>query len=332
MRISFDEVKQTLRQVLSERGVPGPFAEKVAHEMARNSLEGTYTHGINRFPRLIRYLDDGIIDVAATPMLEAGFGAIERYDGRRGFGITNAWASMERAVELAGKHGIGLVALRNTNHWMRAATYGYLACDEGMAALCFANTMPNMPAWGAVDARMGNNPLVLAFPREGGHLLVDMAMTQFSYGALELALLQGRQMPFDAGYGPDGEITRDPEAVLKTQRLLPTGYWKGAGLSMLLDTFAGCMSMGNMVAGVGKLNAETGVSQLFIAINHRAIVPAADAEAILEDAIADLLRSERMEGVKRIVYPGLRAVETRAENEALGIPVDERVWKEVQGL
>ena len=53
------------------------------------------------------------------------------------------------------EHGVGLVALRNTNHWMRAATYGYQACEAGMAALCFTNTQPNMPAWGATDARLG---------------------------------------------------------------------------------------------------------------------------------------------------------------------------------
>lgn len=332
MRISFEEVKRELKQALRMRNVGEAFAEKVAHEVARNSLEGTYTHGINRFARLVRDIDDGLIDTGATPVLEAGFGAMERYDGRQGLGITNAWACMERAIALAKEHGIGFVALRNTNHWLRAATYGYQACDAGMAAICFSNTMPNMPTWGAVDPRLGNNPLVLAFPRASGHLLVDMAMSQFSYGALELAQLQGRQMRYEAGFGPDGALTRDPAAVMETHRMLPMGYWKGAGLSMLLDAFAGCMSLGNMVAGIGHVGAEGGLSQVFMAFHFSAIAPAPEAEAILDDAVAYLLASEKAEGTERIVYPGLRARETRAENLEKGIPVDERVWETILNL
>ena len=139
-----------------------------------------------------------------------GFGAIENWDGNLGLGIINASFAMQRAIELAREHGIGLVALRNTNHWFRAATYACRACDEGMAAMCFSNTSPNMPAWGAEDSRLGNNPLTLGFPGREGHVVADLAMSQFSYGKLELAQLQGKSMPVDAGFNEQGILTRDP--------------------------------------------------------------------------------------------------------------------------
>ena len=135
-------------------------------------------------------MEEGIVKPEENPVVISRNGAIERVDGKMGLGIINAWFCMEEAIHLAEVHGIGLVALKDTNHWMRAATYGYQACDSGMAGICFTNTMPNMPTWGAVDSRIGNNPLVMAFPRKGGHLITDMAMSQFSYGALELARLQ----------------------------------------------------------------------------------------------------------------------------------------------
>ena len=129
--------------------------------MARNSLEGGYTHGINRLARRVRNRDEGIVIPGGAPVRMAGFGAIENYDGGMGMGVTNAWFCMARAIELARMHGLGLIALRNTNHWMRAATYGYQACEAGMAGICFTNAIPNMPAWGASDSRMGNNPCLL---------------------------------------------------------------------------------------------------------------------------------------------------------------------------
>ena len=333
IRIPFEEAKNELKRVLLTRGCPEVKADVVSFEMARNSLEGTYTHGINRFARLIRNIDEGIVRVDTTPQLVHGFGAIENYDGNLGLGIVNARFAMERAVELAGTHGLGLIALRNTNHWLRAATYAYQACDAGMAAMCFSNTNPNMPTWGALDARLGNNPLTLAFPRSKGHVIADMAMSQFSYGALEAAQLAGSSMPVDAGFNLLGELTRDPGEIIASRRILPMGYWKGAALSFLLDAFAGCLSLGNMVAGTGRLQGdEHGVSQVFIAINFSKIAPADEAEAILDDAVEWLLHSAPDEHTRRIAYPGQRAREHKAKNLELGIPVDERVWEGIRSL
>lgn len=333
LRIPFEEVREELYRILLTRNCPEGKAKKVACEMARNSLEGVYSHGINRFPRLMRNIDAGIVHPDADPAIVNCYGALMSMDGNLGLGVVNASAAMEHAIDLAREHGIGLVALRNTNHWMRAATYGYQACDAGMAAICFSNTIPNMPTWGAVDARLGNNPMVLAIPRDGGHVLLDMAASQFSYGALELAQLQGRQMIADAGFDENGNLTRDPATVIRTRRILPTGYWKGAGLSFLLDLFAGCMSLGNTTLGVGKLSGdEHGLSQMFIAINFRAIAPKEMSDRIAQEAVDYLLASRRDEKTQRIVYPGQRMQETKAQNLEMGIPVDERIWADIKSL
>ncbi|TXT44443.1 MAG: malate/lactate dehydrogenase [Spirochaetes bacterium] len=333
LRIHFDEITRTFESILLARGCPAVHAAKVAREVARNSLEGTYTHGVNRFGRLVRNIDQGLIDMAAVPTLGKAFGALENYDGNRGFGITNAWFAMGRAVELAAVYGIGCVAVRNTNHWMRAATYGYEACDLGMAGICFTNTMPNMPTWGAVDAHLGNNPLVMGFPYKNGHILVDMAMSQYSYGALELAMLEGEQMPTVAGFDAEGNLTTDPAAVHATKRVLPMGYWKGAALSFVLDIFAGSLSLGNTTSEIGKLpGGEYGLSQTFIAIDFSKVAPPDRVEEIIRTAVEDLLSSKSDGSSRPIVYAGQRLAAIKSRNEKEGIPVDERVWEDVLSL
>lgn len=332
LRVRTEEAQDILEKILMGRGCRVDHAAKVALEVTRNSLEGTYSHGINRFPRLVRSIDQGIIAMDAKPVLINAFGAIENYDGCLGFGIVNATICMDRAIELAGTHGIGCVALRNTNHWLRAATYGYQACGQGMAGICFTNTMPNMPTWGAVDARLGNNPLVMAFPWKDGDILVDMAMSQYSYGALELAVLNDEQMPFAAGFDAEGNLTSDPSAVLASQRIMPTGYWKGAALSFALDIFAGSLSLGRTTSTIGTLDGEYGLSQTFIAINFNRIAPRDAVDDIIRAAVEDLL-SSRPDGTSRpIVYAGQRMREIRERNAVEGIPVDERVWAEIRSF
>ncbi|MGI6226310.1 MAG: 3-dehydro-L-gulonate 2-dehydrogenase [Peptococcales bacterium] len=334
MRIKYEKIQNILTKKLQSRGCSYDQSVEVGREIARNSLEGNYTHGINRFARLIRNIDEGIVIPNVRPTLVSGFEAIERYDGNLGLGVSNALFTMKRAIELAKRYGIGLVALKNTNHWMRAATYGYQACEAGLAGMCFTNTMPNMPTWGAIDSRIGNNPFVMAFPRSNGiHLIVDSAMSQFSYGALELARLEGRTMPIDAGFDESGNLTKDPNQVIKSQRILPMGYWKGAGISFIIDIFASCISVGNSVCEVGKLvGDEHGVSQIFIAINYTAISQEKNVAQILENAIEDLKKSQPIDKNQPIVFAGERMVISKRENESLGIPVDEHIWNEILSL
>src|SRR5207245_1614278 len=123
------------------------------------------------------------------PVTVVARGALERWDGRRGAGMLNAARATDRAVTLARTHGVGVVALGNTNHWMRGGGYGWRAADAGVVLLCWTNTLPNLPPWvpnGSAPPRLGNNPLVVAVPRaDGRHVVLDMAMSQFSFGALE---------------------------------------------------------------------------------------------------------------------------------------------------
>ncbi len=39
-----------------------------------------------------------------------------------------------------------------------------------------------------------------------------------------------------------GSLTTDPAAILQTQRPLPIGYWKGAGMALVMDLLAALLS------------------------------------------------------------------------------------------
>ena len=186
MRVQYDVMVQEFARVLEKKGFTHEDAENAAIIFAQNSLAGVYSHGLNRFPRVVSYLEKGEIDPNARATCEMKMGAIERWDGHRGFGPLNAKRAMDRACELAKENGIGCVALGNNNHWMRGGTYGWLAADHGCIGICWSNTMPNMPAWGGLNRKIGNNPLIMAVPRSNGeHAMIDCAVSQFSYGKIE---------------------------------------------------------------------------------------------------------------------------------------------------
>ena len=232
LRVSYQELFETLERALLKLGLEPARAALCARLFTESTCDGVYSHGLGRFPRLVAMIRNGSVDVKASPELVTSSGAVERWDGKLGIGNLNAFHSMERALALAREHGTGCVALANTNHWMRGGTYGWQAVDAGMIGICWTNTLANLPPWGASEPRVGNNPLVMAVPRAGGHIVLDMAMSQFSYGALTSYQTSGRQLPVNGGYDLEGNLTRDPKAIEASGRALPIGYWKGSGLAL----------------------------------------------------------------------------------------------------
>ena len=321
LRIPFEDLHRTLAAALRNLGFTADRAELCARLFAETTRDGVYTHGVARFPRFVRMIRAGSIDIHAAPRRTVGRGVLERWDGGCGPGNLNAWHCMERAITLARSHGAGVVALANTTHWMRAGTYGWQAAGAGFIGICWTNTLPNMPPWGSAEPRLGNNPVVFAVPRPAGPVVLDMAMSQFSYGALAAYRERGELLPVDGGFDSAGRLTRDPAAVEASGRPLPVGYWKGSGLALVLDLIAAALSGGLATHQIPpEPERETGISQFFLAIDPSAV--GAETAAVADAAIA--ATGDR--------YPGRRALELRQENLALGIPVDESLWREVQAM
>jgi 3-dehydro-L-gulonate 2-dehydrogenase len=333
IRISFEEVQGRLADVLRSIGFSEERAQLSARLFAETTCDGVYSHGVKRFARLVAMVHNGSVDPAAEPGAVARFGAIERWDGRRGPGNLNAHAAMERAVALTRNHGIGCVAMANTNHWMRGGTYGWQAAEAGVIGICWTNTMPNVPPWGGTEPGIGNNPLVIAVPRANGHVVLDIAMSQFSYGALESYRLREELLPVGGGFDPEGNLTCDPGAIERSQRLLPIGFWKGSGLAVMLDLVASMTSLGNATHQIANNPLrETGLSQVFIAIDPRTLGDSSQGDKIADEVIASLHRSRPTEEGKLVRYPGENTLRLREENRRLGLPIDEAVWAEISRM
>lgn len=332
MRIKYEEMVETFRVILEKYGIKGEDAKTAAIMFADASADGVHTHGLQRFPKFIATIKNGTIDVTKRAVLVESFGPFERWDGQKGPGNLNAQICMARAIEIAKKNTVGVVALRNTNHWMRPGNYGLQAVAEDCIAILWTNTVPNMPAWGGKDAKLGNNPLVLAVPYKDTPVLVDVAMSMFSYGKLEKYKREGVLCPVDGGVDKDGNITRDPAKILETHQCLPIGYWKGSGLSLALDLIASSLSGGTYTRGVGQLATETELSQLFIVFSLSSFKDRERIEEEIGKTLADLVSSEPLNEGVALHYPGQGMKREREKSMEKGVYADDSLWQTVLEL
>jgi 3-dehydro-L-gulonate 2-dehydrogenase len=330
--ISKTHMLETLVNLFCSFGFSSNKALVLSEVFTENSLCGVQSHGINRVPLFIDFIQSKLVDINAEATLVDTLGNIERWDGNNGPGIINAIHCTNQAISLAKTHGMGMVALRNTNHWMRGAYYAWHATQQNCLSIMFTNTKPNMPAWGGTELRIGNNPLVIAIPNENAPILLDMAMSQFSFGKMENYQMQNEDLPVNGGWDENGKLTKKPKEVLKTEQSLPMGYWKGSALSIVLDMLATVLSAGKSTYKLGLKSEETGVSQVFICISKDAFPDSEIHSQLLNEIIRYTLDSRLMKDSSSIYYPGEQSAARKRVNLKNGIPVNVNIWNKVLNL
>ncbi len=326
-RVPFQTLRDEFYRVLATVGFAGERAMLCARLFAENQRDGVYSHGLNRFPGFVAGLQSKQIDFRAQPEKIESFGALERWDGKMGVGLVNAHVCMQRATELAEVHGIGCVGLSNTNHWMRGGAYALQAAEAGYIGICWTNTTRLMPPWGSAEKKIGNNPMAIAVPRKEGLMLLDMAMSQYSNGKLEVLKLQGKQLPLPGGYDTHGNLTVEPGEILDSERALPIGYWKGSGLAIVLDTLASVISGGQATHEIGKQGSEYAVSQVYIAIHAIGLMGQAVLNETVDAIIKDVHTATPLDATEKVRYPGEGMLRTRQESLEKGVLVDEAQWQ-----
>ena len=333
-RVLFADLNQTILQAFLNAGMSPDDAQTCARIHTESTADGVTSHGINRVPRFVDFIRKGYIQLGAVPQPVKQLGALEVWDGQRASGVLNALWATERAMHVASEQGIALIGLRNTNHWMRGGTYGWHAANQGFVLIAWTNTESCMPAWGGKDPRLGNNPFIMAAPREGGPVVLDMAMSQYSYGKLQVTRLNGERLPYPGGFDSEGHLTDDPGAIEQSQRILPTGMWKGSGFAILLDLLAAILSDGLPTNGIDALKSGScvGCSQIFLAVDPRKLGDASAVQGIADSVVESVHASIPDKAGRPADYPGEGALRRREQSLRDGMNVDDTVWAEVQAL
>ena len=328
--VQYEEAVERMSRGL-ERFLNAQDAKRFAEIFAGNSLDGVYSHGMNRYPRYLSDMESGLCDAKVTQAERvSGLGGVEVWDAHFGVGPLIAQQMAERAIELARTHGIACVALRNNSHWLRAGRYGLMMADAGMMGLCMTNTCMNLVAYGAKEPSTGNNPITIAIPRRAGSLVMDMAVSQYAFGKLEIMAQEGGMLDTPCGYDTDGNLTNDPQKIVESGLMTPMALWKGSALSIMIDLMVSMLSLGRTSLAIGTpADGEKGMSQMFVCMNPAAVIDMDKAEAQMEKTIAFLNSLEPKDGVHGVHAPGENLEKTRARNRECGIPVTEDTWQKI---
>ena len=328
--VDADELKGLVAGIFRVRGSSAADAAAVADALVWANLRGVDSHGVSRVPRYLELFDKGESVADAEPTVERPRAAIAIVDAHAAPGPVAMNRAADEAIAGARECGIGWASVRGTVHTGAIGYYASRIADAGMAAVGVVAGVPNMAYAGAKGAAVATSPLAVAVPA-GKHelVLLDMATAVMALGRIAQLKAAGRELPPGVALTADGEPTTDP-ALAKVPT--PVGGAKGAGLSLVFEMLASGLTANPIVPSYhsgskeGRRHRQNG---FLLAIDVAAFLPLNEFTQAIDETVDAIKSLPVAAGTSEILVPGERGRRTAAERTAGGIPLGQKVWREL---
>jgi LDH2 family malate/lactate/ureidoglycolate dehydrogenase len=321
--------------VLAAVGVPDADARLVADSLVTADLWGHQSHGVLRLSWYVDRIRAGVMRAVTTPGTLSDTGALVVVDGHDGIGQVLAAHAAREAAGRARDHGVGVVAVRNSNHFGTAAYFTRMAARDGCVAILTTNASPAMAPWGGRRRTVGTNPWSIAAPA-GTHdvMVMDVANTAVARGKVYLARQRGEPIPAGWAIDADGAPTTDPAAAVAGM-ILPMAGHKGYAISLMMDVLSGVLTgsaFGAAVGGPYQAERRSGCGHLFIALDVAAFGDPDGFARRMEQLVAEVRSVPPAQGFDEVLYPG--ELEARAAREHLraGLSLPGRTVEDLRRL
>jgi uncharacterized oxidoreductase len=326
------------RSLFEAAGVPADEAAVVSRSLTGANLCGHDSHGLIRIPQYLDALADGRLKAGAPFTVVKETPALLVVDGGWGLGQVQAHRLVERLTAKAGQIGLAAGTLKHCGHVGRLGEYAETAAARRMA---FIGTVNNhgfgrgVAPPGGTQARIGTNPLCLGAPTAADPVVLDIGTSVCAEGKVRVAFNKGQPVPEGWLLDPQGRPTTDPGVLYREPRgtILPLGgaqAYKGFGIGLLLDMFAGGLSGAPCSHPQNPNLSANAVLFILLDLDHFA-----GAEHFLHEVgrLADSVRDcPRVEGVREIMLPGDPERREAARRRAAGLTLDDGTWAQLAAV
>ncbi len=325
--VSLSDLDRFCREVLKACGANGETADATTRALMHATRCGVDSHGVRLLAHYIKALDGGRLNKTPDIRKVSGFGAVETLDGDHAQGAVPAYAGMARAIDLAGKFGIGAVGIRNNSHFGAAGAYSVEAARHGLIGLSFCNSDSFVRLHDGASRFHGTNPISMAVPVPGEDpWFLDMATSAVPFNRVLLYRSTGAQLPEGVASNELGINTTDPHL---TEMLAPLGDafgFKGAGLAGIAEIFSAVLTGMRLSFDIPAMMGEDmqtprQLGAFVMAIQPEAFVDRPTFEAGMKRYVETLRTSPTRAGAS-VMAPGDREWKVARHRDAHGVELD----------
>ena len=319
--------------VYRSAGVPEVDAALAADTLVQADLWGHQSHGMLRLGWYYARLRSGAMKSVTHTTLAVDAGAIAVMDGHDGVGQVITRRAVEEAVTRARNHGVGVVSIRNSNHFGTCMYYTRIAAEQNCIMMLMSNAGPNMAPWGGLKKKIGTNPWSIAVPGgDYGPVVMDMANSGVARGKIYLANKRREPIPDYWAVDAQGRPTTDPKAALEGF-ILPMAGHKGYVMGVMVDLLSGVLSGSQFLDTVhGPYDPvnRSGAGHFMVALNVAAFMPMKEFHQRIDAYIHSLKDVPLAAGHKQVYYPGEMERLADLENRGKGLLLPQDTLEDLQ--
>lgn len=333
MNIQHESLRQLTAAIFAKAGCQGDEARRIAEHLVEANLVGHDSHGVIRIPSYVQWLRDG--RVLAGQSIDVVFEneALAVVDGQFGFGQTIGEQAVRLGIEKCARHGVAVIALRNSGHLGRIGDWPLMAAQANILSLHFVNTTGAgilVAPFGGITRRLSANPIAAGIPVAGGApLLLDISACTVAEGKIRVALNKGIAVPENCILDGHGKPTTDPRIFYANPpgAILPIAGHKGYGLAVLCEILAGALTGGGCSDPKNADRVVNGMLSIYLAPTFFQKDEAFATE--IRRFIAWVKSSDKATPDGDILMPGEIEERTKARRVREGIDLDATTWGQI---
>jgi LDH2 family malate/lactate/ureidoglycolate dehydrogenase len=347
----FDTVERFMVDVFMGYGLPEKDARISAEILITADKRGIDSHGVGRLkPIYVDRIKAGQISpITKIDVIKEG-PTTAVLDANNGMGQVVSALANDMAIAKAKKFGMGMVTVRNSNHYGIAGYYTCKAAEAGCVGFSGTNARPSIAPTFGVENMLGTNPMTWAMPTdEAFPFSIDCATSVTQRGKIEVYARQGKDLPPGWVIGQDGGTKTDSAAVLDelvkgTAALAPVGGlgedgggYKGYDWATVIEILSSALQQGAFLKGLLGFDAAGKrqpyrLGHFFMAIDIEAFTDLPSFRKTAGDICRALRASKKAPGQERIWTAGEKEWDAWLERKDKGVPFDAVVRAEFDQL
>lgn len=328
-------LNQIMTAALQKREMLQEHIGYVVKGLVEASLRGIDTHGVRLFPTYLRELDGGRSLVRPEVYVESTGKAVATVDANHALGLVAGMIATKEAIQLCKAHGVGAVAVRNSNHFGAASYYTLEIAKYNLVGMSFSNSDALVAPFNGRSPLFGTNPLSLAAPGEKDEVFcVDMATSQVSYSKVKRCWENGTRL--EVGWAIDDQGEDVARSGREPVTLAPLGGYKGQCLAMLVEILCALLTGAPLACELAHFYSEPfhkphQVGHFFIALDIALFQNVLVFKQRLSQLMS-LTRSQKpMNGIS-VFAPGDIERDSAMQRRVNGIPLEDWEFHQFQRL
>lgn len=340
-----DSLKKLITAVFEKYNLSPEQSADVADVMLAADRMGIESHGIQRLKVYTGGIAGGRINPGAEPTLIRETPLSAMLDANDGMGPSAAIKAMHMAIDKARASGMGMVTVRNSNHFGIGGYYTLMAARAGFLGICMTNSEAMVvPTFGR-HPMLGTNPIAVSMPAHPTPFHFDISTSVVPAGKIEVYARRGERLPEGWSVGADGSVNTDPDVFLKIRReksdggLIPLGGFgslfgghKGYALSMLVELLTGIFADGRTSNHVRETAGVDKCCHCFLAIDHGMFGERLEIEERFSVYLQEIRDSAKAAGHDRIYTHGEAECEAEKRIDAEGVPIQDSTYAEIAAI